>query len=84
MVTVKQLKDERRRVFRKLRQELNKCRKLFNATHRQLDRRLEGHYTELLDVMDMNAVSEAAFQFDEQWQAYKTILLNNMDAFLQM
>lgn len=81
MVTVAQLRAERRMAFRRTRQELNKFRKVFNFLHRQLDRRLEGHYTELLDSVDAQKVVDAAQQADQQWQMWKLAVINNLESF---
>jgi hypothetical protein len=81
VVTVAQLKSERRRAFRKTRQSLNVVRKAFNLLHRQLDRRLEGHYTELLDVKDAEHVTEKAYQMDVLWNNFKRDMIANLEAF---
>jgi len=83
VVTVVQLRAERRSAFRKTRQELNKVRKLFNYLHRQLDRRLEGHYTELLDTHDAEKVIAAAQAMDSQWNEWKRAVAQNLEAFFQ-
>ncbi len=83
MVTVVQLKAERRRAFRAVRTSLNRVRKAFNSLHRQLDRRLEGHYTELLDVKDAQSVVEYSQACDQFWQDYKTAVVKNLEAFFQ-
>ena len=81
MVTVAQLKSERRSAFRKVRQSLNKVRKSQNSLHRQLDRRLEGHYTELLDVDDAKKVQEYAYAMDLLWNDFKRTMVDNLEAF---
>jgi hypothetical protein len=81
VVTVVQLKAERRRAFRKTRQSLNVVRKAQNLLHRQLDRRLEGHYTELLDVKDAQKVTETAYQMDVVWNNFKRDMIANLEAF---
>lgn len=81
MVTVAQLKAERRRSFRRTRQELNKVRKAFNYLHRQLDLRLEGHYTELLDVRDAQKVTDSAYQVDLLWNEFKRAMISNLEYF---
>lgn len=81
MVTIVQLRAERRRAFRAVRTSLNKCRKSLNQLHRQLDRRLEGHYTELLDVKDAQKVTEYSQALDLLWQEYKGAVATNLAAF---
>lgn len=81
MVTVVQLKAERRRAFRATRTSLNKVRKALNQLHRQLDRRLEGHYTELLDTEDAQRVVDASQVLDQLWQDYKGAVISNLEAF---
>lgn len=82
MVTVVQLKAERRRAFRAVRTSLNKVEKQFNFLHRQLDRRLEGHYTELLDTKDAQKIMEEASQTDVLWNEFKRVSIDNLSAFL--
>lgn len=81
MVTVAQLKAERRRAFRATRTSLNKVRKAMNQLHRQLNRRLEGHYTELLDVKDAQVVTDYSNAMDLLWQEYKGAVVRNLEAF---
>jgi hypothetical protein len=81
VVTVVQLRAERRRAFRATRQSLNKVRKALNALHRQLDRRLEGHYTELLDTSDAQKVLDYSAALDSQWQDYKGAVAKNLEWF---
>lgn len=81
MVTVVQLRAERRRAFRAVRTSLNRCRKAQNQLHRQLDRRLEGHYTELLDVADAQKVVDYSQAVDTLWQEYKAAVVSNLAAF---
>lgn len=83
MVTVVQLKSERRRAFRAVRTSLNRVRKSMNQLHRQLDRRLEGHYTELLDTKDAQKVVEYSQLLDKEWQDYKTAVIRNLEAFFR-
>lgn len=83
MVTVVQLKAERRRAFRAVRTSLNKCRKALNVLHRELDRRLEGHYTELLDTEDAKRVVERSTLLDQVWQDYKNAVIKNLDVFFR-
>jgi hypothetical protein len=82
VVTVVQLRAERRTAFRKVRTSVNKVRKSFNYLHRQLDRRLEGHYTELLDAKDAQKVLDSAYQMDLLWNEFKRAMLDNLEAFL--
>jgi len=81
VVTVVQLKAERRRAFRAVRTALNRCRKALNQLHRELDRRLEGHYTELLDIKDAQSVVDKSTALDVFWQDYKNAVIKNLDAF---
>lgn len=81
MVTVVQLRAERRRAFRSVRTELNKFRKAFNYLHRQLNLRLEGHYTELLDVKDAQKIIDSADEADKLWNAWKRFTVDNLDSF---
>lgn len=81
MVTVAQLKSERRRAFRAVRTSLNRARKSFNYLHRQLDLRLEGHYTELLDVKDAEKVTRAAQDYDVLWNDFKRVMIDNLNQF---
>lgn len=81
MVTVAQLKSERRRAFRAVRTSLNRCRKAQNELHRELDRRLEGHYTELLDVKDAQKVVDRSQILDRLWQDYKDAVITNLAVF---
>jgi len=83
VVTVVQLRAERRRAFRAVRTSLNRCRKALNQLHRQLDRRLEGHYTELLDIEDARKVVEYSTALDVLWQEYKGAVVKNLEAFFQ-
>jgi hypothetical protein len=83
VVTVVQLRAERRRAFRAVRTSLNKVRKAQNSLHRQLDRRLEGHYTELLDVQDAQKVVDYSQALDTLWQEYKTAVAGNLRAFFE-
>lgn len=81
MVTVAQLKLERRRAFRQVRKEMNVVRKLFNQAHSQLDRRLEGHYTELLDTKDAEIVVAAIDQWYSQCHVFAKQVTDNLGAF---
>ena len=83
MVTVVQLRAERRRSFRATRTSLNKVRKALNLLHRQLSSRLEGHYTELLDVSDAQKVVDYSQSMDALWQEYKSAVLRNLEAFFR-
>ena len=83
MVTVVQLRAERRRAFRATRQSLNRVRKALNQLHRQLSRRLEGHYTELLDTEDAQKVVDAGQAVDELWQDFKNAVITNLAAFFE-
>lgn len=83
MVTVVQLRGERRRSFRAVRTSLNKVRKAMNLLHRELSRRLEGHYTELLDVADAQRVVDKSQAMDTLWQEFKTSVLRNLEAFFR-
>lgn len=81
MVTVVQLRAERRRAFRATRTSLNKVRKAMNQLHRELDRRLEGHYTELLDTFDAQKIVDKSQAMDTLWQEYKGAVVRNLQAF---
>lgn len=81
MVTVVQLKAERKRAFRAVRTSLNKAQKALNQLHRQLDRRLEGHYTELIDTQDAKKIVEYSEQLDVLWQDYKAAVVRNLAVF---
>lgn len=81
MVTVVQLRAERRRAFRATRVSLNKVRKALNQLHGQLSRRLEGHYTELLDIADAQKVVDYSQSLDLLWQEYKGAVASNLQAF---
>lgn len=83
MVTVVQLRAERRRAFRAVRTSLNRCQKSLNQLHRQLNRRLEGHYTELLDTADAQQVVDYSMALDSLWQEYKGAVVSNLQAFFQ-
>lgn len=83
MVTVVQLRAERRKAFRAVRTSLNKCQKALNLLHRELDRRLEGHYTELLDVADAQKVVDRSVALDQLWQDYKAAVIKNLEAFFR-
>jgi len=64
-----------------VRVSLNKVRKAMNLLHRQLDSRLEGHYTELLDVNDAQKVVDYSQSMDTLWQEYKNFVLANLKVF---
>lgn len=81
MVTVVQLKAERKRAFRAVRTSLNKVQKQLNFLHRQLNRRLEGHYTELIDTKDAERVTEESNKLDQLWNEYKRACIDNLAAF---
>lgn len=81
MVTVAQLKGERRRSFRATRTALNRVRKAFNLLHREIDKRLEGHYTELLDIDDAQKIVDRSEVLDKEWQDYKGAVIRNLQAF---
>lgn len=81
MVTVAQLKSERRRAFRAVRTSLNRVQKALNILHRNLNRRLEGHYTELLDVKDAQVVVDRSQDLDLLWQEFKGAIVKNLEAF---
>jgi len=81
VVTVVQLRAERRRAFRSVRTSLNRVRRAFNLLHRELDRRLEGHYTELLDVLDAQKVVDRSQEVDALFQEYKGAVAKNLDVF---
>jgi hypothetical protein len=83
VVTVAQLKAERRLAFRRTRTSLNKVRKSLNYLHRQLDSRLEGHYTELIDNKDAQKVIDSAGQMDVLWNDFKRSVLDNLLVFLR-
>lgn len=83
MVTVVQLKAERKRAFRACRTSLNKAQKSLNQLHRQYNRRLEGHYTELIDTKDAKVIVEYSQAFDKYCQDYKTAVVKNLEAFFQ-
>lgn len=83
MVTVVQLRAERRRAFRAVRTSLNKAQRALNQLHRQLDRRLEGHYTELLDTGDAQKIVDASQVLDTLWQDYKGAVVNNLAVFFR-
>lgn len=81
MVTVVQLRAERRRAFRAVRTSLNKAEKALNQLHRELNHRLEGHYTELLDTKDAQKVVDRSQACDALWQDYKAAVLRNLAVF---
>jgi hypothetical protein len=54
-----------------------------NQLHRQLDRRLEGHYTELLDTGDAQKIVDASQVLDTLWQDYKGAVVNNLAVFFR-
>lgn len=81
MVTVVQLRAERRRAFRAVRTSLNKAEKALNQLHRQLNLRLEGHYTELLDTADAQKIVDRSQIADGLWQEYKAAVLRNLNVF---
>ena len=83
MVTVAQLKAERRRAFRAVRTSLNKAQKALNVLHRALNRRLEGHYTELIDTEDAKDVTVKSQNLDQLWQEYKAAVIRNLAVFFQ-
>lgn len=56
MVTLAQLKSERKKSFRAVLRDLNKVQKQLNLVHRDLTRRLTKHNVELLDVADATKV----------------------------
>lgn len=81
MVSVAQLKSERRRAFRATRQSLNVVRKALNVLHRDLSRRLEGHYSELLDIEDAQKIVQRSEALDQVWQDYKQAVISNLQDF---
>lgn len=81
MVTVVQLKAERKRAFRAVRRSLNLAQKALNQLHRQLNRRLEGHYTQLLDTEDAKKIVEYSERLDVLWQEYKAAVVTNLAVF---
>lgn len=81
MVTVVQLKAERKRAFRQVRKDLNVCQKLLNQLHRQLNRRLEGHYTYLLDTKDAEIIVEYADRLYSQMHVFAKQVTDNLGAF---
>jgi hypothetical protein len=56
MVTLAQLKRERKAAFRAVLKEVNKVQKQLNSLHRNLTRRLTKHNVELLDVKDAEVI----------------------------
>lgn len=82
MVTLLQLKLERRRAFRQVRKDLNVVQKLLNQLHGQLNRRLEGHYTELLDTKDAEVIYEYVDRFYSQTHVFAKNVTDNLGAFL--
>lgn len=81
MVTVVQLRAERRRAFRAVRTSLNKAQKALNQLHNDLNRRLEGHYTELLDTADAQKIVDRSQVLDSMWQDYKAAVIRNLSVF---
>jgi hypothetical protein len=81
VVTVVQLRAERRKAFRAVRTSLNRAQKALNQLHRELNRRLEGHYTELLDTADAQKVVDRSQAVDTFWQEYKLAVIKNLSVF---
>jgi len=83
MVTVAQLRAERKRAFRAVRRNLNVFQKTFNLLHRELNKRLEKHNVELLDLQDAQKIIEVINEADDRWQNFKYNTGQNLEMFFQ-
>lgn len=81
MVTVAQLRGERRRAFRAVRVALRKAQTAIHRAYREVDRRLDYHARELLDTQDAAKIVEVSQAADAVWQEYKSAILRNLQVF---
>jgi hypothetical protein len=83
VVTVSQLRSERKRAMRGVRTSLNRFQRAFNLLHRELDRRLEQHRSELLDLKDAQRIIELSNECDSLWQDYKFNVAPNLELYFR-
>jgi hypothetical protein len=83
VVTVSQLRAERKRGMRGARAALNKFQRPFNQLHRELDKRLEGHRKDLLDLKDAQKILDLWNLCDTQWQEAKGTAAVNLQLFFE-
>jgi hypothetical protein len=69
--------------MRGVRTSLNQFQRSFNLLHRELDRRLDGHRKELLDLRDAQKILEAANNADALWQSFKGAVAPNLETFFR-
>jgi hypothetical protein len=83
MVTLRQLKLERKRAFRAVLKSLNPAEKSLNELHRELVRRLQRHNVELLDVDDATKIAVMAQALYKLVNALVGSISGNLDAFFR-
>lgn len=81
MVTLRQLKLERKRAFRGVLRNLNPAEKALNQLHREIVRRLSKHNVELLDVEDAQRIVEYSQIFYDLVKKYAVGVGQNLGAF---
>lgn len=81
MVTLRELKSQRKAAFRAVRKSLNVVQKKLNLLHRELNRRLEKHNIELLDTSDAERVVELTKELYQQISAFASDVVNGLAAF---
>lgn len=81
MVTLRQLKLERKRAFRAVLRNLNPSEKALNQLHREIVRRLSKHNVELLDVDDATRIIEFSQVFYDLVKKYAMDCALNLGAF---
>jgi hypothetical protein len=83
MVTLRQLKAERKRAFRAVLRSLNPAEKSLNELHRELVRRLRKHNVELLDAEDATKIAVMAQALYKLVNALVGSISGNLDAFFR-
>lgn len=83
MVTLRQLKLERKKAFRLVHKSLNVVQKQLNFLERELVRRLRKHGVELLDVDDAIKIGVESQKLWQLTDAYVKGVAGNLDAFFR-
>jgi DNA-binding FrmR family transcriptional regulator len=81
MVTLRQLKLERKRAFRAVLKNLNPSEKALNELHREIVRRLTKHNVELLDVEDATRIIEMSQVYYDEVKKYAMACSLNLGSF---
>jgi TRAP-type C4-dicarboxylate transport system substrate-binding protein len=81
MVTLAQLKSERKKAFRAVLRDLNKVQLKFNKLDRELHRRLQKHNVQLLDIEDAEKIVAFSQDLYDEINNYASAIMGDLSMF---